>query len=86
MIRDTKKDYLEQLGDSIENAGGIGNKQFWHFAKSVLGKNSDSCLPPIKHDGVTFVGSKDKAELFNKLIFLRLFPIKLILDSHLYIY
>ena len=65
MIRDAKKDYLEQLGDSIENAGGIGNKQFWHFAKSVLGKNSDSCLPPIKHDGVTCVGSKDKAELFN---------------------
>ena len=62
---DAKKDYLEQLGDSIENAGGIGNKQFWHFAKSVLGKNSDSCLPPIKHDGITCVGSKDKAELFN---------------------
>ena len=64
MIRDAKKDYLEQLGDPIENAGGIGNKQFWHFAKSFLAKNSDSCLP-IKQDGITCVGSKDKAELFN---------------------
>ena len=52
----------QQEQTSIENAGGIGNKQFWHFAKSVLGKNSDSCLPPIIHDGVTCVGSK---ELFN---------------------
>ena len=67
MVKYAKVKYAESFSCLVEESGGITNKKFWHFAKLVLGKSADCCLPPLKQpdDPNTYVDTLDKAELLN---------------------
>jgi hypothetical protein len=67
-IKNAKFTYAESLSDTVETAGGLSNKQFWHFTKSILGKSADCCLPPLKQGNTDEVctDTKAKAELLNQ--------------------
>ena len=64
LIKTAKKEYIEHLGETAETTG-VSSKEFWHFAKSVLGKSADNSLPPLKDGADVCLHPKDKAELFN---------------------
>ena len=64
LIKTAKKEYIEHLGETAETTC-VSSKQFWHFAKSVLGKSADNSLPPLKDGADVYLNPKDKAELFN---------------------
>ena len=64
MIKTAKKEYIKHLGETAETTC-VSSKQFWHFAKSVLGKSADNSLPPLKDGADVYLNPKDKAELFN---------------------
>ena len=65
-IKSAKSEYFKNISDNIEQTGGAIHKQFWHFAKSILGKAADCCFPPLKHGEIICTDNLEKAELFNR--------------------
>ena len=65
-IKQAKLDYMTNISNTVESCGSTTGKQFWKFAKSILGKSADCSIPALKIGEDIYTCSKDKAEQFNK--------------------
>ena len=53
------------LCNSLEN-NCFSSKQFWHVAKSFMGKNCDCSIPILIHNDEHITSNKMKVECFNQ--------------------
>ena len=65
-LREAKAQHKEKLATSLHGTQNINPKNWWHIAKSFMGKTKSSSIPPMIDGNKTYFDSKDKANAFNK--------------------
>ena len=46
-----KKEYLDKIGEKMNNPSEVGSKEWWKLSKEAYGKNKKEAIPPLEVNG-----------------------------------